>query len=236
MCGWPEIVSKLSGVHNLAAYVFTIARNEANRLARRRKREPAGKPGVAADLLFDEAWSDDVSQRETAELVARALGDLPVNEREVVELKTYAGLTFREIAEVTGSPPGTVATRYRTGLETDAEEADEGSTMKDDVERMLNSLTPQGAAAGLRDEVLEAVAGELAATVRLPRRGSRWDLRIGATVAVALILGVALNVWAIRSDDARQARLFGPSPLPREICETVETVEQVAGTRMRGTG
>jgi len=109
--------NKLRAVHNLAAYVFTIARNESNRLAERRKREPAGSAGVAADLLFDEAWSDDVSQRETAELVAAALRNLPPNEREAVELKTYAGLTFREIADVTGSPQGTVATQYRTGLE-----------------------------------------------------------------------------------------------------------------------
>ena len=72
---------------------------------------------VLFDVLFDEAWSDDVSQRETAELVAAALCSLPPNEREAVELKTYAGLTFREIADVTGSPQGTVATRYRTGLE-----------------------------------------------------------------------------------------------------------------------
>ena len=107
---------KLRRVRNLAAYVFTVARNEANRLAERRKREPAVNAGVAADLLFDEAWSDDLSQRETAELVAGALCSLPPNEREVVQLKTYAGLTFREIAEVTGSPQGTVATRYRTGL------------------------------------------------------------------------------------------------------------------------
>jgi RNA polymerase sigma-70 factor (ECF subfamily) len=68
-------------------------------------------------LLFDEAYSNDLSLRETAELVTAALNDLPPNEREVVELKSYAGLTFREIAEVTGSPQGTVATRYRTALE-----------------------------------------------------------------------------------------------------------------------
>jgi len=101
--------------------------------------------------------------------------------------------------------------------------------MKDDVERMLNSLTPRGAAAGLRDQVLGAVAGELAATVLVSRRGRRWDVRIGAAVAVSLVLGVVLNLWAIRSDDARQARLFGPSPLPREIRETIQTARDVAG-------
>ncbi len=49
--------------------------------------------------------------------LSAALACLPVEQREVVELKTYAGLTLAEIAEVTGAPPGTVATRYRAGLE-----------------------------------------------------------------------------------------------------------------------
>lgn len=65
-------------------------------------------------------------------------------------------------------------------------------------------------------------------------RRTRWDVRIGAAVAVSLILGVVLNVWAIRSDDSRQARLYGPNPLPREICETVETAEHVAGPEIGG--
>jgi DNA-directed RNA polymerase specialized sigma24 family protein len=69
---------------------------------------------VTADLLFAEASSDDLSRRETAEFVANALGNLTPNERQVVELKTYGGLTFREIAQVTGSPLGTVATPVPT--------------------------------------------------------------------------------------------------------------------------
>jgi len=101
--------------------------------------------------------------------------------------------------------------------------------MKDDTERLLESLTPRGAPAQLRDDVLGAVADELAATRPSPVRRTRWDLRIGATVAVSLVLGVVLNIWAIRSDDARQARLYGPDPLPRQICETVEVAERVAG-------
>jgi len=33
-----------------------------------------------------------------------------------VELKVFAGLTFREIAEVTGLPQATAASRYRRAL------------------------------------------------------------------------------------------------------------------------
>ncbi len=107
----------LKDVSSIAAYVFTVARNEATRFAHRKRREPSAGGVLRADALFAELGSDDLSRRETAELVARALGELPRAQREVVELKVYAELTFREIAEITGSPQGTVATRYRTALE-----------------------------------------------------------------------------------------------------------------------
>ena len=48
--------------------------------------------------------------------MAGALSHLSVDLREIVELKTYAGLTFQQISRVTGLPQGTVATRYRSAL------------------------------------------------------------------------------------------------------------------------
>ncbi len=45
------------------------------------------------------------------------LARLSDEQREVVELKHFAGLTFREIGEVTGVPTQTTATRYRAALD-----------------------------------------------------------------------------------------------------------------------
>jgi len=107
---------RLSRVDNLVAYVFTIGRNEAARLAARKSRRRESRIAAGSTALFREASGDDARAREAAELVTAALDWLEVEQREVVELKTYAGLTFREIAEVTGLPQGTVATRYRTAI------------------------------------------------------------------------------------------------------------------------
>jgi RNA polymerase sigma-70 factor (ECF subfamily) len=107
---------RLSGVDNLVAYVFTVARNEAARLAGRRTRRREKRLRLDGAALFLESTGNDPQRREVAELVAAALDRLGAEAREVVELKTYAGLTFREIAEVTGLPQGTVATRYRTAI------------------------------------------------------------------------------------------------------------------------
>jgi len=46
-----------------------------------------------------------------------ALGELPAEQRSVVHLKLWEGLTFEQIAEVLDVPPNTAASRYRYGLD-----------------------------------------------------------------------------------------------------------------------
>jgi len=69
---------------------------------------------TSADLFPD---TDEMGRRETAQAVAEGLQRLTSEQREVVELKIYGGLTFREIAEVTEVPLQTAATRYRAALD-----------------------------------------------------------------------------------------------------------------------
>jgi len=105
----------LAKVDNLVGYVFTIARNEAARLLADKSRRHSASQLLAVDL-FCEATSDGRAAREAAEELTAALERLPIEQREIVELKTSGGLTLAEIAEITGTPPGTVATRYRTAI------------------------------------------------------------------------------------------------------------------------
>jgi RNA polymerase sigma-70 factor (ECF subfamily) len=99
----------------LEAYLVTIARNEASRLFHRKARREQKQQPLEGSELFCVAPNDSEKQA-AAETVAAALNDLHPDLREVVELKTYAGLTFQQIGEVTGLPQGTAATRYRTAL------------------------------------------------------------------------------------------------------------------------
>ena len=58
-----------------------------------------------------------VMQRQTVERVQRALGELPMDFREVIVLRELEGLSYKEIAAVIGAPIGTVMSRLARGRE-----------------------------------------------------------------------------------------------------------------------
>jgi RNA polymerase sigma-70 factor (ECF subfamily) len=103
---------RFRGVENPVAYLFQIARNEAARAAKRAHDVERTLPSSG---VFEICQHSD--QIANAEVVVGALGRLDGADRELVELKIFGGLSFREMAEVTGLPQGTVATRYRRALE-----------------------------------------------------------------------------------------------------------------------
>ena len=58
---------------------------------------------------------DDAPEERLA--IQAALLALPAEQREVVHLKVFEGLTFQEIAEFTDESIHTIASRYRYALE-----------------------------------------------------------------------------------------------------------------------
>lgn len=85
-----------------------VRANEArNRRAIRVLREPVTDMADA---------NDDAARAEEREIVLRALGDIPEEQRRVLLLSYFEGLTQLEIAERLKEPLGTIKTRTRTGL------------------------------------------------------------------------------------------------------------------------
>jgi RNA polymerase sigma-70 factor (ECF subfamily) len=108
---------RLRKVESPVAYAFAVARNEAARWTRRKGRRREYLGAEAGEAVFREAVDDEVTATDTADLVAAALDRLPLEHREILELKTFCGLTFRQISQVTGLPQGTAATHYRKAIQ-----------------------------------------------------------------------------------------------------------------------
>lgn len=98
----------------LSTWLMAIAHNMAVDRIRREAARPA-RSAVPLDDLTELGMSDEESvlDRET---VRRALADLSVGERKLLELAYFRGWTAREIAQSDGIPLGTVKTRIRTVL------------------------------------------------------------------------------------------------------------------------
>jgi RNA polymerase sigma-70 factor, ECF subfamily len=96
---------------NPVAYLFQIARNEATRYQTRNRTKRRDGASIDRTVAGPNELNDEV------ELLGTALARLDSDDREIVELKIHAGLTFEEIGHVMERPAATVATQYRRALE-----------------------------------------------------------------------------------------------------------------------
>ncbi|HPF41551.1 MAG TPA: sigma-70 family RNA polymerase sigma factor [Phycisphaerae bacterium] len=113
-----RIVERGVHIESPMSYCVKSIRNAAiDRLRRDRDRPTLISLGPACEGIIDAAAARSESQRHAAEFAQVSLARLHPNQREVIVLKIYAGLTFSEIAEALDTPQGTIATHYRRGIE-----------------------------------------------------------------------------------------------------------------------
>jgi RNA polymerase sigma factor (sigma-70 family) len=94
-----------------APLVYATIRRRAIDLSRSNSRRSI-REQESSDLFT--ASSHD---RETTEVLERELRRLPPDQREVLILKFWGGLTFVQVAETLDIPQGTAASRYRLAIE-----------------------------------------------------------------------------------------------------------------------
>jgi RNA polymerase sigma-70 factor (ECF subfamily) len=108
-----EAAASYKPTGSFPAYLFRIARNlSLNEIARRRP-QPAplserasGEPAPPAQL----------QAREESDRVRRTLESLPPRDREIIWLRTYEKMSYREISELTGVKEDTARSRMRYAL------------------------------------------------------------------------------------------------------------------------
>src|SRR5580700_8560845 len=103
----------------LSPWLVVVTRNAALSLlradTRRRLREERDFAATPAEHGRDP--SDVVTAGEAAAAVVAALGDLPKEQRDVIQLAYYDRLTLAQVAERTGAPLGTVKRRAQMALQ-----------------------------------------------------------------------------------------------------------------------
>ena len=101
------------GRGTLRTYLFGIARN----LVLRRLRISEREAEEAADAVAPSDLLGDLLAAERSELVARAVAQLPLLQREAIVLFTFEELSLEEIAKITGVDAGAVKSRLHRARE-----------------------------------------------------------------------------------------------------------------------
>lgn len=111
-------------------FIMTIARRRLIDRIRRTNARPITEPESllpASEALVSSAASPEVNAEVS--MAVRALDTLSVEQRRVIAMSVFQGLTHREIADVTGKPLGTVKTLIRRGLIQIRRDLDDPSVM-----------------------------------------------------------------------------------------------------------
>ena len=105
---------------DLVAYVFKSVRNAAIDMTRKNQRDTKLNDSLINGFLPPVAKPTEPPEKlltkERHELLRSAIDSLGREDKEAVVLKSFAGLTFEQVGDVTNVSPKTIATRYRRAL------------------------------------------------------------------------------------------------------------------------
>jgi RNA polymerase sigma-70 factor (ECF subfamily) len=101
---------ELQSLRSFRGWLFTVGRNRCLTLLRQQKTH--GRLGAGADPEPPMAGPVALLERaEESRLVRRAMAEMPAEQREVLILREYQELSYREIAEITGATESAVKAR-----------------------------------------------------------------------------------------------------------------------------
>lgn len=113
-----SITKNIKGLRETSSFtpwVFRIAANECRNLLRKQKfHEPLEV--IYSQKAIEKNPLEILERKEAIERVKKALLNIPEEQREVIILKEYEGLKFREIAKILDTSENTVKSRMYYGL------------------------------------------------------------------------------------------------------------------------
>jgi len=116
--GFIESAEKFRLTGSLKGYLSVcVANNARNRNKAMQRRQGVGLDEAGAVAADSKGPEFAVMSGEQLQRLARALGQLPYSQREILMLHVYSGMKFREIAKLSGESVNTLKGRYRYGLD-----------------------------------------------------------------------------------------------------------------------
>ncbi len=103
--------SDLNETGSLKAWLYRVAANHCYKLLRKNKREVS-----FSEERFLKKGNDPASELIREMEIQKILNTLPGNQRVVIVLKFYEGMSYQEIADVLCCPLGTVKSRMHEGI------------------------------------------------------------------------------------------------------------------------
>src|SRR5437763_10493105 len=112
--------NQFQGDAKLSTWLFSITANWCRDYLRKADNKPKETEDVLVTLPASSEHSPDrtLEQRENEALIKRALQALTPEQREAILLSRYQGLSYAEIAQISGCSEGAVKTRVFRAMET----------------------------------------------------------------------------------------------------------------------
>ncbi|MFH6602846.1 RNA polymerase sigma factor [Maribacter algicola] len=110
----------LSPIDNIAGFVYNSVRNKIIDLMRKKKKETSLEEDMEKRLFeFTEVLygkTDNEYSEEMKDELKKAIGNLKTSHREIIIAIDFEGYTYRELAEETQIPSGTLMSRRHRAL------------------------------------------------------------------------------------------------------------------------
>lgn len=117
LCRYERSQGRLEG-SQLTKWLYKVCRNRSIDVARKEKRMKSAPPSQFDEQFDTRADSPDASllAQERQETLLAQIASLTTNQQEVLRLKFHGGLSYQEIAEVTGLTKSNVGFLLHTAI------------------------------------------------------------------------------------------------------------------------
>lgn len=115
-CSVIKSQTKIRAVGSLRPFLSTCAVNRARDILRSRRRAAVPLERAGPTMSESESPADCATRSERSRRVNEALSDVPYDQREVILLRLYGGMRFKQIAAIQKISVNTAKSRYQYGL------------------------------------------------------------------------------------------------------------------------